>query len=69
MKTKKVLLYFLFTFCTAAIAAAQCNNFDCAYKEAQRLLNSTEKDKYTKAMAHLEDAENFAGSKDRKSVV
>jgi ABC-type amino acid transport substrate-binding protein len=58
---KNLLLTALLALC-AATAAAQCNTFDCAYKEAQRLLNSTEKDKYTKAMAHLEDAENYAGA-------
>jgi hypothetical protein len=59
---KNLLLTALLALCTAATATAQCNTFDCAYKEAQRLLNSTEKDKYTKAMAHLEDAENYAGA-------
>ncbi len=59
---KNPFIIALIALCTAATAAAQCNNFDCAYKEAQRLLNSSEKDKYTKAMAYLEDAENFAGA-------
>ncbi len=58
---KNLLLITILTLCTAA-TAAQCNNFNCAYKEAQRLLNSSEKDKYTKAMAYLDDAENFAGA-------
>ena len=46
----------------ATTVAAQCNTFDCAYNEAQRLLNSSEKDKYSKAMSYMDDAENFAGS-------
>jgi Skp family chaperone for outer membrane proteins len=59
---KNLLLTALLSLCTCTTASAQCNTFDCAYKEAQRLLNSTEKDKYTQAMAHLEDAENYAGA-------
>lgn len=46
----------------ATTVAAQCNTFDCAYNEAQRLLNSSEKDKFSKAMSYMDDAENFAGS-------
>jgi predicted small secreted protein len=41
---KKRLIIALITLCTAATATTQCNTFNCAYKEAQRLLNSAEKD-------------------------
>jgi hypothetical protein len=58
---KNILLTLLLLAACAGTAAAQCRDFDCAHRAAQRLLNSTEKDKYTQAMTYMDDAERFAG--------
>ncbi len=58
---KNLFLTSLLALCAAITTAQQCRDFDCAYREAQRLLDSKQDNKYTKAMAHLDDAEAFAG--------
>jgi hypothetical protein len=61
MKHSRIFLLHSLFITFAATAADQCRDFDCAYREAQRLLDSKQDNKYTKAVAHLDDAEDFAG--------